>query len=63
MDQAQEDLADIGQKGSTLEAYFNLNKDLKQREERQEVIYYYYWQVPEHYKRLVNGYVDKEIFL
>ena len=32
MDQAQEDLADIGQKESTLEAYFNLNKDLKQGE-------------------------------
>ena len=50
MDQAQEDLAEIGQKGSTLEAYFNLNKDHKQRVESREVVYYDYWQVPEYHK-------------
>ena len=31
LDQAQEDLADIGQRGSTLEAYFRHNKKIKQQ--------------------------------
>ena len=48
IDQAQEDLADIGQKGSMLEAYFRHNQVLKQMQTNQN--YYYYWQMPEHFK-------------
>lgn len=55
--QTQEDLADIGQRGSTLEAYLRYNAYLKQQqqnqaqnENQQEIQYYYYWQMPEHFR-------------
>lgn len=34
IDLAQENLADVGQKGSTLETYFCLNRNLKQTGEK-----------------------------
>lgn len=54
IDQSQEDLADIGQKGSTLEAYFRHNRALRQQqqENQEEIIYHYYWQMPEYFRWL-----------
>ncbi|XP_054289208.1 uncharacterized protein LOC129004674 [Macrosteles quadrilineatus] len=53
MEQTQEDVADTGLKGSTLEAYFKHNSKLHIEEENgNEVIYYFYWQMPEKYKWL-----------
>lgn len=49
----QEDLADIGQRGSTLEANFRHNKQIKQQREHTQlnyVEYHYYWQMPEHFR-------------
>ncbi|XP_055871668.1 uncharacterized protein LOC129923663 [Biomphalaria glabrata] len=53
----QEDLADTGIKGSTLESYFKTNATKKQKEEAnrlagkdEEIIYHFYWQMPEHFK-------------
>lgn len=52
LEQTQEDLADIGIKYSTLEAYFRHNQSLRRQEidEGREVAYYYYWQMPEYYR-------------
>ncbi|XP_054274451.1 uncharacterized protein LOC128994153 [Macrosteles quadrilineatus] len=53
IEQTQEDVADTGLKGSTLEAYFKHNSKLHIEEENgNEVIYYFYWQMPEKYKWL-----------
>ncbi|XP_055860289.1 uncharacterized protein LOC129921730 [Biomphalaria glabrata] len=53
----QEDLADTGIKGSTLESYFKTNATKKQKEEAnrlagldEEITYHFYWQMPEHFK-------------
>ena len=58
LDQAQEDLSNIGHKGSTLEAYFKRNNAMKHKENivhlngnlEKKGAYYYYWQMTEHYK-------------
>lgn len=50
MDQAKEDLVNIGQKGSTHEAFFRHNTVLKRKKTDELVNYYYYWQIPKHYR-------------
>ncbi|GBP88599.1 hypothetical protein EVAR_25098_1 [Eumeta japonica] len=57
LDQIQEDLADIEQRGSTLDAYFKYNKQIKELRELSQsnvdldnMEYHYYWQMPEHFR-------------
>ncbi|GBP60013.1 hypothetical protein EVAR_41295_1 [Eumeta japonica] len=57
LDQIQEDLADVGQRGSTLDAYFKHNKQIKELRELSQsnvdldnMEYHYYWQMPEHFR-------------
>nr|XP_042901178.1 uncharacterized protein LOC122269910 [Parasteatoda tepidariorum] len=51
LDQTPVDLANIGQKGSTLRAYFRHNTALKEDEANgKAVTYHYYHEMPEHYR-------------
>lgn len=53
MDQTHEDLADIGQRGSTLEAYFKHNAEIKSHNHSSDNVsrqYNFYWQMPENFK-------------